>query len=175
VWRPCDDTETAVAWRAALESRDLPTALVLSRQSLAHQPRSDAQVAAIRHGGYVLLDPQDGEPEAIIIATGSEVGLAVAAARALGEDGRRVRVVSVPCTEAFAAAPAEWRDSVLPPSVRRRVAVEAGISDFWRSWVGPGGTVIGVDTFGESAPAADVFAHFGLTVGDLTTAVKNLF
>jgi transketolase len=81
----------------------------------------------------------------------------------------------VPCTEAFAAAPAEWRDSVLPPSVRRRVAVEAGISDFWRSWVGPGGTVIGVDTFGESAPAADVFAHFGVTVGDLTTAVKNLF
>jgi transketolase len=175
VWRPCDDTETAVAWRAALESPDTPTALVLSRQGLEHQPRSDEQVAAIRHGGYVLLDPVDGEPEAVIIATGSEVALAVAAARALEKDGRRVRVVSVPCAEAFAAAPAEWRDSVLPPCLERRVAIEAGITGFWQSWVGPRGTVLGVDAFGESAPAADVFAHFGLTAGDLTTAVKNLF
>ena len=175
VWRPCDDTETAVAWRAAIESRGAPTALVLSRQGLEHQPRSEEQLAGIRHGGYVLRDPGDGEPEAIIIATGSEVALAVAAARALEEDGHRVRVVSVPCVEAFAAAPAEWRDSVLLPSLGRRVAIEAGITDFWRSWVGPGGIVIGVDAFGESAPAADVFAHFGLTVGDLTTAVKNLF
>ena len=175
VWRPCDDTETAVAWRAAIESRGAPTALVLSRQGLEHQPRSEEQLAGIRHGGYVLRDPGDGEPEAIIIATGSEVALAVAAARALEEGGHRVRIVSVPCVEAFAAAPAEWRDSVLLPSLGRRVAIEAGITDFWRSWVGPGGIVIGVDAFGESAPAADVFAHFGLTVGDLTTAVKNLF
>ncbi len=175
VWRPCDDTETAVAWRAALETPDAPTALILSRQGLEHQPRTDEQVAAIRHGGYVLLDPADGEPEAVIIATGSEVDLAVAAARALEADGHRIRVVSMPCAEAFAAAPAEWRDHVLPPALERRVAIEAGVTHYWRAWVGPRGVVLGVDAFGESAPAADVFAHFGLTADRLTTAVKNLF
>ncbi len=175
VWRPCDDVETAVAWRHALESTSVPTALILSRQGLQHHARTGEQLRAIGHGGYVLHDPAGGDPEAAIIATGSEVGLAVEAAAALEAEGRRVRVVSIPCAEAFAAAPAEWRDAVLPPQLERRVAVEAGITGYWRSWVGPAGVVLGVDQFGESAPADAVFEHFGLTTGHLITAVKNLF
>ena len=175
VWRPCDDVETAVAWRLALESTSMPTALILSRQGLEHWTRTDEQVRAIGHGGYVLHDPAGGDPEAAIIATGSEVGLAMEAAAALEAEGRRIRVVSIPCTEAFAVAPAEWRDAVLPPQLERRVAVEAGITGYWRSWVGPAGVVLGVDQFGESAPANAVFEHFGLTTGHLITAVKNLF
>mgnify|MGYP001818912167 FL=1 len=175
VWRPCDDVETAVAWRQALESTSAPTALILSRQGLAHQPRTQEQIRAIGTGGYVLRDPSAGDPQAVIIATGSEVGLAVEAAVALEAEGVNVRVVSIPCAEAFAAAPAQWRDSVLPPGLDRRVAVEAGISAYWQSWVGVGGVVLGVDQFGESAPADAVFEHFGLTAGHLITAVKNLF
>jgi transketolase len=175
VWRPCDDVETAVAWRQALESTSAPTALILSRQGLAHQPRTQEQIRAIGTGGYVLRDPSAGDPQAVIIATGSEVGLAVEAAVALEAEGVNVRVVSIPCAEAFAAAPAQWRDSVLPPGLDRRVAVEAGISAYWQSWVGAGGVVLGVDQFGESAPADAVFEHFGLTAGHLITAVKNLF
>jgi transketolase len=163
VWRPCDAVESAVAWTCAIERRDGPSCLVFTRQNLPHQARSEAQLGAIERGGYVLSDC-DGVPEIILIATGSEVGLAMDAARQLQGNGRRVRVVSMPCTELFDAQPPEYRDSVLPRDCRRRIAIEAGVSDFWRKYVGLDGAVIGIDRFGASAPADKLFAYFGFTV-----------
>jgi len=173
LWRPCDAVESTVAWKAAIEREDGPTSLVFTRQSLPHQTRSTSQVADIARGGYVLHQPQ-GEPAAIIIATGSEVSLAMAAAENLSAEGVGIRVVSMPSTDVFDQQDTTYRDSVLPPSVTARVAVEAGVTDLWRKYVGLRGDVLGIDTFGESGPAADVFKHFGLTAETLAGRVREL-
>jgi transketolase len=173
VWRPCDAVETANAWKAAIDRGDGPTALVLSRQGLPHQERSDAQIAAIARGGYVLAGG-DEKPDAIIIATGSEVELAMSAAKALGAKGRKIRVVSMPSTDVFDAQDADYKESVLPRSVTRRVAIEAGVTDYWLKYVGLEGRVMGVDTFGESAPAGDVYKHFGLTTENVIETVESI-
>jgi len=162
--------ESAVAWKAAIERNDGPSCLVFSRQTLPHQARDAAQVAAIARGGYVLKDSV-GTPDTILIATGSEVGLAMQAAAQLG-DG--VRVVSMPSTDVFDRQDAAYRESVLPRGVRRRVAIEAGVSDFWRKYVGLDGDVIGIDRFGASAPAEVLFPHFGFTVEKVVEAVRGL-
>ncbi len=173
VWRPCDQVETAVAWKAAVERRGGPTSLILSRQGLPHMQRSDDQIAAIVKGGYVLRDC-DGDPEAIIVATGSEVELAVGAYDALSTKGKKVRVVSMPSTNAFDAQDAAYRESVLPAACTARVSVEAGVTGFWTKYVGLNGKMIGVDTFGESAPAPEVYKHFGVTTEAVTEAVESL-
>lgn len=173
VWRPCDDVETAVAWRSALESAATPTCLALSRQKLPQIPRDDAQVAAIARGGYVLRECA-GEPELILMATGSETALAVEAAAALGARGRRVRVVSLPCAEVFDAQDEAWRRSVLPPEVRCRLAVEAAAPSWWRKYVGLDGEIIGMEGFGVSAPGAVLFERFGFTVGNVTARALAL-
>ena len=170
VWRPCDAVESAVAWRAAIERTDGPSCLVFSRQNLAHQPRSDAQVADIRRGGYVLRDSA-GAPGLILIATGSEVGLAMQAAERLGD---RVRVVSMPSTDVFDRQDAAYREAVLPKACRARVAIEAGVTDFWRKYVGLDGAVVGIDEFGASAPAEALFPHFGFTVERVVEAARAL-
>jgi len=174
VWRPCDAVESAVAWKCAIERRDGPSCLVFSRQTLAHQARSDAQLALIEFGGYVLRDPADGKFDRILIATGSEVDLAMQAANALAKEGIGARVVSMPCTNVFDRQPQAYRDSVLPPAMRKRVAVEAGVTDYWRKYVGLDGHVVGIDTFGASAPAEALFKHFGFTVDEVVAAVKSL-
>ncbi|MDX1626253.1 MAG: transketolase [Wenzhouxiangellaceae bacterium] len=173
VWRPADKTETAAAWISAIERRDGPTALVLTRQGVPHQPRTAEQVAAIQRGGYVLVEP-DGDPAAIVIATGSEVGIAVDAARELAEDGIAVRVVSMPNPERFLAQDAAYRDEVLPPEVEARVTVEAGVTSYWRAFAGPRGRVVGIDTFGASAPAPQLFERFGLTADRVAGEVREL-
>ena len=172
-WRPCDTVESAVCWKAAIERRDGPTALVFSRQNLAHQARSDQQVAAIARGGYVLRDC-DGTPEALVIATGSEVALAVGAAEKLAAAGKKVRVVSMPCTEVFDAQDKAYRDTVLPPAVRARVAVEAGHVDFWQKYVGLDGAVVGMTGFGASAPAGDLYKYFGITEDKVVAALETV-
>ncbi len=161
VWRPCDAVETAVAWQDAIERANGPSSLILTRQALPAQPRQPAQIAAIRRGGYVLRDA--ARVDLILIATGSEVALAVAAADALTAKGHGVRVVSMPCPTVFAAQDAAWRESVLPVAVQRRVAIEMGVTETWHRWVGPAGRIIGLDVFGKSAPAKDLFQHFGFT------------
>ena len=170
VWRPCDAVESAAAWRAGIVRMDGPTCLVFSRQNLPHQARSAQQVADIARGGYVLKDSV-GTPQLILIATGSEVGLAMQAAEQLG-DG--VRVVSMPSTEVFDRQDAAYREAVLPRAVRKRVAIEAGIPDFWRKYVGLDGAVIGMDSFGSSAPAEALFQHFGFTVERVVAAARGL-
>lgn len=172
VWRPCDAVETAVAWKTALESAE-PSCMILTRQGLAPQDRSAEQLEAVRRGGYVLKDC-DGAPEVILIATGSEVQLAVDAAAALTEKGRKVRVVSMPCTELFDAQPADYRESVLPAAVRARVAVEAASVDGWWKYVGLDGAVVGMSTFGESAPGGELFKHFGFTAGHVAEVAEGL-
>jgi transketolase len=172
-WRTCDMTETAVSWRAALERTDGPTALVYTRQNLPHQARDAEQVAAIARGGYVLKDCA-GHPEAILIATGSEVQLAMAAAEQLALNGRLVRVVSMPCTTVFDAQDAAYRESVLPSDVLARVAIEAAHKDFWYKYVGLDGAIIGMDTFGESAPGPQLMEYFGFTVDAVVEATNEL-
>jgi len=172
VWRPCDAVETFVAWRTAVEHKQSPTCLILSRQNLPHQARSAAQIEAIARGGYVLSDC-DGASQAVLIATGSEVALAVEAQRQLKEQGVAVRVVSMPSTFAFDRQTADYRASVLPRGVPR-VAVEAGVTDGWRKYVGLEGAVIGIDTFGESAPAPVLYEHFGITSARVVEAVRSL-
>jgi len=171
VWRPCDTVESAVCWQAAIERRDGPSCLIFSRQSLPYQVRTDEQIAAIRKGGYVLKDC-DGTPEAIIIATGSEVALAVGAAEQLA--GRKIRVVSMPSTTVFDAQDEAYRESVLPSAVSARVAVEAAVTDGWYKYVGIGGKVIGINRFGESAPAGVLFKEFGFTVDNVVNAVNSV-
>jgi transketolase len=173
VWRPCDAVESAVSWRAAIQRKEGPSCLVFSRQNLQHQPRSEAQVADIARGGYVLADA-DGTPDVILIGTGSEVGLAVQAKAVLDAEGIKARVVSMPSTDVFDRQPAEYRESVLPNAVRKRVAVEAGINDFWRKYVGLDGAVIGMAGFGASAPAEALYKHFGITVEKVVEAAKSL-
>lgn len=173
VWRPCDSVETAIAWKYALENRNGPTALLLSRQSLPCMERTAEQLAAVARGAYILMEPEGG-PEQIIIATGSEVSIAAQAARRLNEDGGRVRVVSMPATDVFDRQPEDYREQVLPAACRRRVAIEAGIPDYWRKYVGLDGKILGVETFGESAPGAAVFEHFGIHARELTRLVQTL-
>ncbi|ETT10976.1 transketolase, partial [Vibrio parahaemolyticus 605] len=172
-WRPCDQVESAVAWKLAIERKDAPTALIFSRQNLAQQPRSAEQVADIAKGGYILKD-SEGKPELILIATGSEVELAVKAAEQLTAEGKKVRVVSMPSTDAFDKQDAAYREAVLPSDVTARIAIEAGIADFWYKYVGFDGRIIGMTTFGESAPADQLFEMFGFTVENVVNTAKEL-
>ncbi|USD35307.1 MULTISPECIES: transketolase [Vibrio] len=172
-WRPCDQVESAVAWKLAIERKDGPTSLIFSRQNLAQQERSEEQVANIARGGYILKDCE-GKPELILIATGSEVELAVNAAAELTAEGKKVRVVSMPATDAFDKQDAEYREAVLPSDVTARIAVEAGIADFWYKYVGFDGRIIGMTTFGESAPAGELFKMFGFTTENVVNTAKEL-
>jgi len=173
VWRPCDAVETAAAWVAAVEHRAGPTSLVLTRQSVPHQPRTPVQLVAIRRGAYALIDCE-GTPECIVIATGSEVGIAAEAVRELQKRGRRIRLVSMPSSEVFMRCDDSYREQLLPGAVRKRVAVEAGVSAFWRQYVGLDGRVIGLDRFGASGKGADLFRHFGFTAGRVLETVEEL-
>jgi len=172
VWRPCDTVETGIAWASAVERIDGPSSLILSRQALPPMARTPAQLADVARGGYVLVDSA-GAPDCILIATGSEVGIAVDAAKRLTEAGRKVRVVSMPCVEAFDAQPQQYRDTVLAPGVPR-VAIEAGVRDTWWRHVGGRGAVIGMETFGASAPAKALFEHFGFTTDNVVRTVDGL-
>lgn len=171
VWRPCDTVESAVAWKEAIENRGKPSVLVFTRQNLPHQARSAEQLANISRGGYVLLEPEI-KPQALIIATGSEIGLAVAAAKQLGSEGVAVRVVSMPNPGLFLQQDAAYRESVLPQSLQARVAVEAGVSLYWHAFVGPTGKIIGLDHFGASAPAKILFEQFGFTAAHVGASVR---
>ncbi len=173
VWRPCDAAESAVSWKAAIVRKDGPSCLIFSRQNLAPQPRTAEQVQQIERGGYVLADAA-GTPDVILIGTGSEIGLAVAAKAELDAAGIKTRVVSMPCTDVFDRQDAAYRESVLPNAVRKRVAVEAGVTGFWRQYVGLDGAVIGLDTFGASAPADKLYKHFGITTEAVVAAAKAL-
>ncbi|HFC9430973.1 transketolase [Vibrio cholerae] len=172
-WRPCDQVESAMAWKLAIERKDAPSALIFSRQNLAQQPRSAEQVANIAKGGYILKDCA-GQPELILIATGSEVELAVAAYEQLSAEGKAVRVVSMPSTDAFDKQDAAYREAVLPAAVTKRIAIEAGIADFWYKYVGFGGRIIGMTSFGESAPAGELFKLFGFTMENVVKQAKEL-
>ncbi|TQP11109.1 transketolase [Vibrio cholerae] len=172
-WRPCDQVESAMAWKLAIERKDAPSALIFSRQNLAQQPRSAEQVANIAKGGYILKDCA-GQPELILIATGSEVELAVAAYEQLSAEGKAVRVVSMPSTDAFDKQDAAYREAVLPSAVTKRIAIEAGIADFWYKYVGFGGRIIGMTSFGESAPAGELFKLFGFTTENVVKQAKEL-
>ncbi|MDE1253984.1 transketolase [Vibrio aestuarianus] len=172
-WRPCDQVESAVAWKLAIERKDGPSALIFSRQNLAQQERTVEQVANIAKGGYILKD-SDGKPELILIATGSEVELAVKAAEQLTAEGKKVRVVSMPATDAFDKQDAAYREAVLPADVTKRIAIEAGIADFWYKYVGFGGKIIGMTTFGESAPADQLFEMFGFTTENVVKTANEL-
>ncbi len=171
VWRPCDATESAVSWKAAIVRRDNPSCLIFSRQNLAPQPRSAEQVKLIERGGYVLADAA-GTPDVILIGTGSEVALAMAAKAQLDAAGIKTRVVSMPSTNVFDRQDAAYRESVLPHAVRARVAVEAGVTGFWRQYVGLDGAVVGLDSFGASAPADKLYQHFGITTEAVVAAAR---
>jgi len=173
VWRPCDAVESAVSWKCAVEKTDGPSSLIFSRQGLAHIPRSGEQIANIERGGYVVHEPA-GNVDAIVIATGSEVSLALDAAKQLEAKGQGVRVVSMPSTDYFDAQDETYRESVLPKSITARVAVEAGMPDLWRKYVGLSGDVLGINTFGESGPAKDVFAHFGISADNLVNKINEV-
>ncbi|AGP45901.1 transketolase [Serratia sp. TSA_7] len=172
-WRPCDQVESAVAWQYGIERNDGPTTLIFSRQNLTQQPRTAEQLANVYRGGYVLKDCA-GTPEVILIATGSEVGITVEAADKLSAAGTKVRVVSMPSTDAFDKQDAAYRESVLPSSVTARVAVEAGIADYWYKYVGLNGAIVGMTTFGESAPADQLFKEFGFTVDNVVAKAQAL-
>jgi len=172
-WRPADAVESAVAWKHAIERKDGPSALIFSRQNLQHQVRTDAQIADISRGGYVLKDCI-GEPELILISTGSEVGLTVQAYDKLTAQGRNVRVVSMPCTSVFEAQDADYKQSVLPLQVSARIAIEAAHADYWYKYVGLEGRVIGMTTYGESAPAPALFEEFGFTLENILGQAEEL-
>jgi transketolase len=172
VWRPCDTVETAQAWIDAVERRDGPSCLLFSRQNSPFVARSGDAIRAIRRGGYVLSEAQ-GAPRAVILATGTEVSIALAAQKTLQDSGVAVRVVSMPSTSVFDRQDAAWRDSVLPRGVPR-VSIEAGVTDYWRKYVGLDGAAVGVDRFGESAPAADVYKYLGVDAEHLVAAVRRV-
>jgi transketolase len=172
VWRPCDTVESALAWINAVERRDGPTALVFSRQNLPFQKRDARALAGIARGAYVLADCA-GAPQALILATGSEVQLALGAQARLAEEGVRVRVVSMPSTSVFDRQDAAYRESILPRGLPR-VAVEAGVSDYWRKYVGLDGAVVGIDRYGESAPGPELFKYFGFTADKVVDAVRSV-
>ena len=171
IWRPCDAVESAVAWQQAIESSDRPFSLVFSRQSLPHQQRTPDQLDLIKRGGYVLKDTP-GDPSLIIIATGSEVALVMVAVEQMQRDD--IRVVSMPSTDRFEDQDETYREAVLPSSVGKRVAVEAGVTDSWRKYVGRDGGVVGIDTFGESAPGGDVFRFLGMTIEKIIESVLRV-
>jgi transketolase len=173
VWRPCDGVETAAAWAAAIENRDGPTILALTRQSVVHQARDAAQVAAIARGGYVLID-SDGPPEAIVIATGSEVGIAAEAVRGFLAKGRKLRLVSMPSVTTYERQDDAYKQSVLPKAVTRRVAVEAGVREPWWHYVGLQGQIVGIDHYGASAPAKVLFPEFGFTPQHVSEAINKV-
>ncbi len=173
VWRPCDTVESTVSWARSVERKGGPSVLIFSRQNLPFQKRDAGTIKQIDKGGYVLSEATGGKPQAIIIATGSEVGLAMDAQKALADAGVQVRVVSMPCTNVFDRQDQAYKDSVLLPGVNR-VAVEAGVTDTWRKYVGLDGDVVGIDTFGESAPAGELFKHFGFTVENVVNKVKGV-
>ncbi|MBJ7536509.1 transketolase [Marinomonas transparens] len=173
VWRPCDAAETAVAWKAAIERRDGPTSLVFSRQGLSAQARSAEQLANVAKGGYVLQDCA-GVPDIILLATGSEIGLAMASAEALSAKGKKVRVVSMPSTSVFDAQDAAYKASVLPSNVTKRIAIEAAHVDYWYKYVGFEGAMVGMTTFGESAPGGDLLKHFGFTVENVVETAEKI-
>ena len=172
VWRPCDAVESAVAWKMAIENMGGPTSLLFSRQNLQHIERTEQQVTDIEKGAYVLLDC-DKTPDVIVIATGSEVGMAYTVVSVLNQQGNQIRLVSMPSTDCFDAQDETYKNRVLPVGIKR-IAIEAGISDYWYKYVGLDGDVLGIDTFGESAPANDVFEHFGLTEDNLSSRIKSL-
>jgi transketolase len=172
VWRPCDTLETAAAWRSAIERQDGPTCLILSRQNLNQHPQNPQRGALAARGGYVLLDCE-AVPTIVFIATGSEIDLAIKAHALLAAEGIAARVVSMPCTSIFARQDAAFRNHVLPPGIRR-VAIEAGVTDFWYRYVGLEGAVIGIDSFGESAPGNQMFAHFGFTPEAVADKIRHL-
>ncbi|MFZ7323512.1 transketolase, partial [Avibacterium volantium] len=172
-WRPCDQVESAVAWKAAIERKDGPSAMIFSRQNLTQMDRTPAQLADVARGGYILTD-SEGTPDLIFIATGSEVELVVKAADQLRQEGKKIRVVSMPSTNVFDKQDEAYRESVLPSSVTKRVAVEAGISEFWYKYVGFGGRIVGMNTFGESAPAGELFKLFGFTVENVVAKAKEI-
>jgi len=173
IWRPCDAVESAVAWKKAVLNTTGPTSLIFSRQNLQHQARTKQQLKDIERGGYILRDCK-GYPDAIIIATGSEVSLATEAADVLSKRGKKIRVVSMPSTSQFDQQDIEYIEKVLPHDVLARVAVEAGVTDYWSKYVGLSGTVVGLDSFGESAPAGDLFKHFGITTEKVVEAVNSV-
>jgi transketolase len=173
VWRPCDTVESVVAWAHAIERKSGPSCLLFTRQNVPFQKRDATTVAHIARGGYILAEASGGKPRAVIIATGSEVALATGAQKILAEEGVPVRIVSIPCTSVFDRQEEAYKSLVLPKGVAR-VAVEAGVSDYWRKYVGLEGAVVGIDTFGESAPAADLFKYFGFTVENVVKAVKSV-
>ena len=172
-WRPCDSVESVVAWKEAIEKADGPSALIFSRQGLPHQARTEGQIADVSRGGYVLVD-SDQTPDVILIATGSEVSIAVEAAKTLTDQGKQVRVVSMPCTEVFDAQDASYQQAVLPSDVTARIAIEAGVKDSWYKYVGLSGRVIGMESFGESAPAGELFKYFGITAEATVAAAQEL-
>jgi transketolase len=173
MWRPCDQVESAVAWKCAIERKDGPSALIFSRQNLAQQPRTPEQLSNIAKGGYIIKDCAQ-KPELILIATGSEVELAVNAAEQLSAAGKQVRVVSMPATDLFEKQDAAYRESVLPTDVTARIAIEAGIADYWYKYVGLDGKVIGMTSFGESAPAGELFKLYGFTVENIVNTANEL-
>ena len=173
VWRPCDTVESTVAWAHAIERKDGPSTLIFSRQNLPFQKRDTNTIKLINKGGYILSEAANGKPQVILIATGSEVGLAMNTQKSLGEEGIYARVVSMPCTNVFDRQELSYKENVLPKGVKR-VAVEAGVTDFWRKYVGLDGAVVGIDTFGESAPADVLFKHFGFTVENMLKTVKSI-
>ncbi|WP_414829882.1 transketolase [Alteromonas sp. H39] len=172
-WRPCDQVESAVSWKSAILRKDGPTTLIFTRQGMPQQSRTPEQVAAIEKGGYTLVDC-DGKPDIILIGTGSEVQLAVEAAEKLSDQGKKVRVVSMPCTDVFDRQDKDYKESVLPSDVTKRVAVEALSKDSWHKYVGFNGAIVGMDTFGESAPAGDLFKHFNITTDEVVEAALSL-
>ncbi|MFK8047354.1 MAG: transketolase [Halioglobus sp.] len=172
-WRPCDTVESAVCWKSAIERREGPSALIFSRQNLPHQDRDNEQLGDVEKGGYVLRDCE-GTPDAVLIATGSEIGLAMAAAEQLSSSGKSIRVVSMPCAERFEKQDALYREAVLPSDVLARVAIEAAHADYWYKYVGLDGRVVGMTTFGESAPAGDLMQHFGFTVENVVSTVQDI-
>jgi len=173
VWRPCDVTESAIAWKVAIENRETPSSLVFTRQSTPFLERGTRQMNSVAKGGYVLRDCR-GKPDLILIATGSEVGLAIDAAERLKDEGHKVRVVSMPCTRIFDAQSKAYRETVLPPEVVNRISIEAGTTGCWWKYVGSNGRVIGIDTFGESAPAEKLFEHYGFTVDNVCKVAGEL-
>jgi len=174
VWRPADAFETAIAWQAAVERKDGPTLLALSRQNLAPLTHRAADYDEALRGGYIVYEPM-GRPDSLIMATGSEVGLAIAAAKKLADSGHSTRVVSLPCVTRFLQQDKAYRESVLPKELTRRIAVEAGVTHYWRALTGTAGDVVGIDSFGESAPAGKLFEHFGLTVDNIAARMNALF
>jgi transketolase len=173
VWRPCDTVETTVAWGAAIARKDGPTSLLLTRQNTPFVKRGAAELAAVARGGYIVSEAASSDPRAVIIATGSEVGIALEAQRELAQQNVAVRIVSMPSTSVFDRQDVAYRESVLPRGLPR-VAVEAGVTDYWRKYVGLEGAVVGIDRFGESAPGGELFRHFGFTPEKVAAAAREI-